>query len=48
MCLSPEWFAQRAVRKEHRDEFGVSVREAIESLKLYDTTIDPIATEMAG
>ena len=47
MCLMPEWFEQRAARKKHRDEFGVSVRDAKECLKCYDTTIDPIATEMA-
>lgn len=43
----PWWFAQSKFRKEQRKAQGVTMAEAVSCLKMYTTTIWPIATEMA-
>lgn len=47
MCLSPEFFLEAGKREIERNKNGVSIEEAICSLKHYHTTVYPIATEMA-
>lgn len=47
MCLSGEWFSERNVRNQERDTHGVSPEDAEGALSAYDSTVWPIATEMA-
>jgi len=47
MCLEPEYFKDASRRKFFRDLVGVSPEEAEEALSHYNSTIWPIATEMA-
>lgn len=47
MCLSFEWFDDSSSRRKKWDEEGISLKEAKGALFTYNSTVYPIATEMA-
>ncbi|MET0100092.1 MAG: hypothetical protein ABW078_00025 [Sedimenticola sp.] len=48
MSLGLKWFEEAANRKEKRDAEGVPISEAVSCLSAYDTSVWPVATEMAA
>jgi len=47
MCIDPEYFMDAGRRTFMRDLLGVTPEEAIAALSTYNSTIFPVATEMA-
>lgn len=47
MCLDIKFFKEAGKRKKHRDQHGMTVEEIISHLNCFETTVYPIAVEVA-
>jgi len=47
MCLDFDWFSLSDNRRFQREKYGLSISEAESCLKCYNSTVYPIANEVA-